>query len=161
MEYAVAIYCLSEKFFTDYPYRRYPEIAVKKSRPYSCLLLEYMDDTFICIPFRSHIRHPYAYHFRTSLRSLKNSSGLDYTKTILLRDTSYLDDRPALVDQDEYRETMKNLPRIIREITNYLTDYQDHINQTRLLHPREFQRRYGRSTLPYFESFFRDASKPL
>ena len=51
MEYIAEIHSLSAKFFTDYPHSQYPEIAVKKNRPYSCLLIEYMDDLFICIPF--------------------------------------------------------------------------------------------------------------
>ena len=44
MEYIAEIHSLSAKFFTDYPHSQYPEIAVKKNRPYSCLLIEYMDD---------------------------------------------------------------------------------------------------------------------
>jgi protein AbiQ len=156
MEYEAAIYSLSEKFFLDYPHSQYPEIAIKKTRPYSCLLIEYMDDLFICVPFRSHIRHPYAYHFRTSNRSRQSSSGLDYTKAILLKNTDYLDGRPVVVDQDEYRETMKNLPRIVGEVYRYILDYKNHINQNQYLHPREFQRRYGRSTLPYFDDFLRN-----
>ena len=77
MEYIAEIHSLSAKFFTDYPHSQYPEIAVKKNRPYSCLLIEYMDDLFICIPFRSHIRHPHAYHFKSSARSQRSQSGLD------------------------------------------------------------------------------------
>ena len=127
MEYIAEIHSLSAKFFTDYPHSQYPEIAVKKNRPYSCLLIEYMDDLFICIPFRSHIRHPHA--------------------TV-----------PALVDQDEYKETMVNLPRIVQEVFSYISDYRDDLNEVRKLHPREWQRRYGRSTLPYFESFLRNTS---
>ena len=117
MEYIAEIHSLSAKFFTDYPHSQYPEIAVKKNRPYSCLLIEYMDDLFICIPFRSHIRHPHAYHFKSSARSQRSQSGLDYTKSILIKDNAYIDATvPALVDQDEYKETMVNLPRIVQEV---------------------------------------------
>ena len=141
MEYIAEIHSLSAKFFTDYPHSQYPEIAVKKNRPYSCLLIEYMDDLFICIPFRSHIRHPHAYHFKSSARSQRSQSTV-----------------PALVDQDEYKETMVNLPRIVQEVFSYISDYRDDLNEVRKLHPREWQRRYGRSTLPYFESFLRNTS---
>ena len=113
MEYIAEIHSLSAKFFTDYPHSQYSEIAVKKNRPYSCLLIEYMDDLFICIPFRSHISHPYAYHFKSSARSQRSQ---------------------------------------------YISDYRDDLNEVRKLHPREWQRRYGRSTLPYFESFLRNTS---
>ena len=161
---ALLLICLTFKpqthateFFTDYPHSQYPEIAVKKNRPYSCLLIKYMDDLFICIPFRSHIRHPYAYHFKSSARSQRSQSGLDYTKSILIKNNAYTDTTvPALVNQDEYRETMVNLPRIVQEVFSYISDYRDDLNEVRELHPREWQRRYGRSTLPYFESFFRN-----
>ncbi len=159
MEYAAEIYNLSPQFFIDYPHSQYPEIAVKNGRPYSCLLIEYLDDLFICIPFRSHVRHPYAYHFKNSARSKRSQSGLDYTKSILINNNAYLDSvAPAIVDQDEYKETMVNLPLIVGEVFDYISDYKDDLNAVRKLHPKEWQRRYGRSTLPYFESFLRDAA---
>ena len=152
----VEIHRLSEGFFSAYPHDRYPEIPLKQTRPYACLLIEYIDGTFVCVPFRTHVRHPYAYHFRASRRSRSSCSGLDYTKSILLRDKSYLDtSAPAIVDNDEYTETMRNLPRIIEEVFRYIAGYRDHINGTCPLHPREYQRRYGRSTLPYFDIFLK------
>ncbi len=159
MEYPADIYSLSSQFYTDYPHRQYPEILVKKDRPYSCLLIAYMEDLFICIPFRSHVQHKYAYHFKTSARSLRCQSGLDYTKSVLIRNPDYLDSAaPAVVDQDEYREAMLHLPRIIREVYAYISDYKDDLNGIKKLHPREWQRRYGRSTLPYFNDFLTNAA---
>ena len=94
--------------------------------------------------------------FKSSARSQRSQSGLDYTKSILIKDNAYIDATvPALVDQDEYKETMVNLPRIVQEVFSYISDYRDDLNEVRKLHPREWQRRYGRSTLPYFESFLR------
>lgn len=157
MEYAAEIYSLSSKFYTDYPNTQYPEIAVKKGRPYSCLLVEYMDDLFICIPFRSHVRHKYAYHFKNSARSKRCQSGLDYTKIALIKNNDYLDTTtPAVVDQDEYKEAVQNLPRIVQEAYEYISDYKDDLNGVQKLHPKEWQRRYGMSTLPYFDSFLQE-----
>ena len=156
MEYLADIYSLTTQFYIDYPKSQYPEIAVKKDRPYSCLLVEYMDDIFICIPFRSHVRHKYAYHFKNSVRSQRCQSGLDYTKVVLIRNYDYLDTlTPAVVDQDEYKEAMQNLPRIVREVYDYISDYKDDLNNVKKLHPREWQRRYGMSTLPYFDDFLK------
>lgn len=156
MEYVAGIYNLSSQFYIDYPQSRYPEIAVKQGRPYSCLLIEYIDDLFICIPFRSHVKHKYAYHFRTSARSKRDRSGLDYTKVVLIKDDTYLDQTcSAVVDQDEYKETVQNLPRTVHEVYSYIADYQSDLNGTCKLHPREWQRRYGMSTLPYFDSFLK------
>ena len=53
---------------------------------------------------------------------------------------------------------MVNLPLIVGEVFDYISDYKDDLNAVRKLHPKEWQRRYGRSTLPYFESFLRDAA---
>lgn len=156
MEYLADIYSLTAQFYIDYPKSKYPEIAVKKDRPYSCLLVEYMDDIFICIPFRSHVRHKYAYHFKNSVRSQHCQSGLDYTKAVLVRNYDYLDtSTPAVVDQDEYKEAMQNLPRIVREVYEYISDYKDDLNDVKKLHPREWQRRYGMSTLPYFNNLLK------
>ena len=55
--------------------------------------------------------------FKSSARSQRSQSGLDYTKSILIKDNAYIDATvPALVDQDEYKETMVNLPRIVQEV---------------------------------------------
>lgn len=154
MEFDVEIHSLTAQFYSDYPNSKFPEIALKKGRPYSCLLIEYMDDLFICIPFRSHVRHKYAYHFRNSARSRQSESGLDYTKAVLIKNLAYIDScHPAVVDQDEYKETMQNLERIAQEAYEYISDYKKHINGEKKLHPREVERRYGRSTLPYFEEY--------
>lgn len=157
MEYIAKIYNLSSQFYTDYPHSQYPEISRKKGRAYSCLLVEYMDDLFICIPFRSYVRHKYAYHFKTSARSKQCQSGLDYTKVTLIKNNDYLDAvAPAIVDQDEYKETVQNLSRIAQEVYDYISDYKDDLNGVKKLHLKEWKRRYGMSTLPYFEEFLKD-----
>lgn len=157
MEYIAEIYNLSSQFYTDYPHSQYPEIVVKKGRAYSCLLVEYMDDLFICIPFRSHVRHKYAYHFKNSARSKQCQSGLDYTKVALIKNNDYLDvTTPAIVDQDEYKETVQNMPRIVQEVYDYISDYKDDLNGIKKLHPKEWKRRYGMSTLSYFDELLKD-----
>ena len=156
MEHIAQIYSLSPKFYVDYPSVQYPEILAKQDRPYSCLLIEYMDDLFICVPFRSHVRHKYAYHFKTSARSKRWQSGLDYTKLVLIKNNAYLNTAaPAVVDQDEYKETVLNLPRIAREVFAYISDYKNDLNGVQKLHPKEWQRRYGNSSLPYFDGFLK------
>lgn len=153
MECLAEIRNLSAKFYFVYSHSKFPEIEYKRNRPYACLLIEYLDDILICVPFRSHVRHPYAYHFKNSVRSRNNRSALDYSKSVLIKDVSYLEqNKQAVVDQDEYTEVVANLPRIAREVYKYVADYQADLNGSRKLHPREWQRRYGMSTLPYFDS---------
>jgi hypothetical protein len=54
------------------------------------------------------------------------------------------------VDQDEYSEMMHNLPTIANQATAYVDAYVRHITGAAPLHPRQFQRQYKFSTLPYF-----------
>lgn len=151
MEFDSQVYLLSSKFIQDYPSAQYPELMSKMGRPYTCLLIETHDDFFICVPFRSNIRHNNAYLFKGTARSKKSRSGLDYTKIVLIKDGDYIDSAArAIVDQDEYNEAMKNLPRIVQETNNYVDSYAGHVKGTALLHPREFERKYKFSTLPYF-----------
>lgn len=151
MDYIADIYNLSAKFYADHPHERFPEILAKQGRPYSCLLIEYMEGIFICIPFRTNVRHKYAYRFKNSARSRKYNSGLDYTKAVLVKNAEYIDlNASAVVDSDEYKEAITNLPRITKEIFSYISDYRDDLLGVNPLHPREWKRRYGMSTLPYF-----------
>ncbi|MBQ2347952.1 MAG: hypothetical protein II388_06215 [Clostridia bacterium] len=150
MDYDVDIVQLSKKFSVDYPQNKYPELMLKQGRPYSCLIIETHYGFFICIPFRSSILHNNAFIFKGSARSKKSRSGLDYSKIILIKDLDYIDNNNAVVDKDEYNETIANIPQIVRKVSKYIDDYVNHINGTRVLHTREFDRKYKYSTLSYF-----------
>lgn len=84
-EYDYQVLRMTEKFFDHYPELEYPEIMRKKLRSYSCLLIETHYEFFICIPYRTEIRHKYAYHFKKSKRSREHRSGLDFTKMIIIK----------------------------------------------------------------------------
>lgn len=156
MEYDFELCLLSPKFIQDYPLNIYPELMYKQGRPYTCLLIDSHDDYFICIPFRSFINHKNAFMFTTTIRSKKTKSGLDYSKIVIIKNVDYLNsDIPAVVDQDEYTEMIKNLPVIISEANNYIDTYIRHINKTEILHPRAFSRKYQYSTLPYFPPLYK------
>lgn len=141
---------LTDLFYYDYPNPPYIEIMKKRKRAYHCLLFETHYNYFICIPFRSEITHPYAYHFKTSKRSLAHKSGLDYTKILIIQKTEYLDCTDALIDHDEFRETMMNLEHIKKEALEFVEDYVNHIRNRKMLHSAEFKRRYTYSPLQYF-----------
>ena len=88
--------------------------------------------------------------FKETKRSLRTRSGLDYSKLVLIKDDKYLDDKKAIVDKDEYNETVKHMPRITREINQYIETYVLHVTGAKVIHPREYERKYQYSTLPYF-----------
>ena len=150
MNYINEIYLLSQKFINDYPQTKYPELMYKQGRPYNCLLIESRDNYFICIPYRSNINHNNSFMFKSTQRSLRTKSGLDYSKLTLIKDTDYLDNQKAIIDQDEYKETIVNLHTIAEEVNDYISDYTNHIEGIKTLHPKAFARKYQFSTLPYF-----------
>ena len=141
---------LTDAFYSDYPDPPYSEILTKGSRPYSCLLLQSHYDYFICIPYRSHITHKYAFFFRTSRRSNKSKSGLDYSKISIIKKLEYLTSKDAVIDADEYTETRLFIKKIEKDAIAYVDDYVNHISGKECLTEKEFERRYGYSTLKYF-----------
>lgn len=151
MDYLSQVYLLSSQFIQDYPASTYPELMHKQGRPYTCLLIDSHDGYFICVPFRSSINHRNAYFFKGTARSQRTKSGLDYSKIVIISDPAYIDSSTAaVVDQDEYNEMMTNLPQIVKEALSYVDTYIAHINGTALLHPKQFARQYGFTTLAYF-----------
>lgn len=91
-----------------------------------------------------------AYHFRYSKRSKKHKSGLDYTKIIIVGQNEYLDTKDAIIDNDEYNETIRNFEKIKREVLKYVEDYMNHVQGKKAISEKEFERKYKYSTLKYF-----------
>ena len=143
---------LTESFYNAYPNPPYSEILKKKQRSYNCLLFQTHYDYFICIPYRSEINHKYAFHFTDTFRSRTHKSGLDYSKIVIITKTDYIDVSGAIIDKDEFNETMVNLERIKKEALDFVEDYVAHMNGIRLLHKKEFDRRYRFSPLKYFHN---------
>ena len=142
---------LTKQFYDDYPNPPYKEIVRKDTRPYNCLLIQSCYEYFICIPYRSHIKHRYAYKFKNSIRSKRTDSGLDYSKIVIVKNTSYIDGMDAIVDKDEYNETRANIEYIKKDSQLYINDYVEHlIGKSEKYDAKEFARIYRYSTLQYF-----------
>lgn len=142
---------LTQQFYVDYPDPPYKEIVRKGNRPYNCLLLQSNYGYYICIPYRSHINHKYAYMFKNSIRSQRTNSGLDYSKIIIITDGKYLGVSDAVVDQDEYNETRNNIEYIKNDARKYVDNYVNHLlGKSTKYDKKEFQRIYKYSTLQYF-----------
>lgn len=149
MGFSVKVLRLTQKFYLNYPKAKYPELMEKQARAYACLLID-CRDYYISIPYRSNVLHKNAYHFRRSQRSINNKSGLDYSKIAIIKNPDYIEKVPAVIDQDEYNETMININKIVNDAVNYVDTYIKHTTGKKTLHPREYARQYGYSTLPYF-----------
>ncbi len=141
---------LTPMFYEKYLTASHNEILQKNNRAYNCLLFQTHYDYFIAVPYRSEIAHKYAYHFRYSKRSIKHKSGLDYTKIVILDNTEYLDNKDAVIDKDEYNETIRNFEIIKEQVLHYVEDYIAYQRGLKTINEKEFQRRYRFSTLKYF-----------
>ncbi len=120
MEFDYQVLRLSEYFYNDYDNDQYPEMMLKNSRAYNCLLIDLHYDYFLCIPFRTEVRHRNAYRFKKSKRSRNHQSGLDYSKILIICDLEYLESEDAIVDSDEYHEMVENITRIARQADRYV-----------------------------------------
>lgn len=144
---------LTAKFYTDYPNPPYKEILEKENRPYNCLLIQSHYGYFICIPYRSNIKHKYAFKFKNSTRSKKTRSGLDYSKMVIITKNEYIGISNAIIDQDEFKETRDNIEYIKNDVQKYIDDYVAGISGDTTIYDRvEFKRIYEYSTLPYFHN---------
>ena len=150
-EFDYQVLNLTQKFYTDYPDPPYKEIVRKNSRPYNCLLIQSHYGYFICIPYRSHIRHKYSFMCKNSIRSKRAKSGLDYSKIVIVADSNYIGQTDAIVDKDEYNETRNNIEYIKNDAQEYVDDYVNYLsgNSTKY-DKKEFERIYQYSTLQYF-----------
>lgn len=150
LKYEQTLYTLTGDFYTNYPNHSFPEVlSPHGNRTYNCFIVEYKD-YFICIPFRTNMRHKNGYRFRNTKRSRNAKSGLDYSKMVIIKDSSYLDTSNAIVDNDEYNEAMQQSRRIISEAVAYLDKYINHNKNIIKLNPKDYKKKYSYSTLSYF-----------
>ncbi len=143
------IYTLSDIFYSTYNAQEYPEILNKEDRPYSCLLIETIWDFFICIPYRTDIRHKQAYKFKSTARARYHESGLDYSKMVIIKKLEYIGEK-TIIDQDEFKETRDNIEIIAKEALAYLDTYIKHQQGVNVLAQTMFERKYKYSSLQYF-----------
>ena len=124
----------------------------KTGRAYHCLLLQTRYDYFVCIPFRTEMRHENGYKFKRSQRSRRHQSGLDFSKMVIVQNGIFLDKREGVIDHDEYIELIREMDRIVRMADRYIDDYCRHISGQRKMDAAEFNRKYRFSTLKYFHA---------
>lgn len=117
---------------------------LKDKRPYGCLLIKTHNDYYNCVPFRSHIHHKNAFLFKNTERSKTDSSGLDYSKTVLIRPEDY--DKylieNAVVDTDEYKAVRMNIYKIEKQISKYIEGYVKSVSDFENADKKSFERKY-------------------
>ena len=150
MDYDYQILKLTKKFYDTHKAEQYPELLLKNSRSYNCLFIDLYDDYYICVPYRTDIRHKNAYKFTHSRRSRQHQSGLDYTKIVIAKDSAFLGTESSVIDDDEYKETVENMERIVSEVIKFINAYLMHHTGVQKLNPKQYERKYKYSSLQYF-----------
>lgn len=119
---------LSESFYRDHPSPPFRELEQKQNRPYIVFLIE-LEGHRWAIPFRSHIRHRYAF-----FTDPENRCGIDYSKAVVVDKPEYIDEkaRPHL-RQNEYETLRGNEHTVQMGFEKYLKLYKKAVHSG---HPR-------------------------
>lgn len=131
---------LSENFYSTYA--NCTELLKKENRPYACLTLE-VDGLLFAIPFRHHIRHPYAFH-------TIGEAGIDFTKAVVISNPDYLSADAPTIDSKEFAILKRNENKIRYDFSKYIRQYK------RAMKHRDNPRNASilkYSSLQYFEDF--------
>ena len=123
----------------------YPEFENKATRPFVVFLIRIENHTF-AIPFRTNMNHKYGYKFNDTNLYTRSSTGLDFTKAVLVDNQKLLGEK-AKVDYKEYKELEKKYYFIRKQFANYYCNYKNYLKNE--LNDRQ-SAAYKYSTLKYF-----------
>ena len=99
-------------------------LSDKDGRPYLTLVIECKDKMF-AIPFRTNLKHKFAFYFYTSERKddqQKGQPGIDYTKAVIIQESDI--ELNSAVDKKEWLELKRNINTIIREFQEYVQAFK-------------------------------------
>ncbi len=139
---------LSTQFFLDFPKKLYPEIEEKENRPYIILVCTINGIKF-GLPLRTNIKHNYCYKFKRTTRNTKSSTGIDFSKAVVLNNSNHIGNTTT-IDSKEYIELDKNIVFIISKFKQYVNSYIDYKKSNQYDKNKDFKYKY--STLQYFHN---------
>lgn len=138
---------LSARFYNSYPELSFPEILHKTDRPYLVLLITIANNKF-ALPFRTNIRHNSCYKFKSTTRKTNSSTGIDFSKAVIVNNPDYLDS-PSRINEKEYTELLINFHRIESKFKTYLNNYINYANGKLSV----FEvKKYAYSSMKYFHT---------
>lgn len=136
---------LSDKFYEDFPHEKYPQMEIKKNRPYAHVQVEVYNQLF-CIPLRSNVDHPHAY-----FTNKRERCGVDYSKAVIINDAKYIDDKTRVfLRQNEYNKLKGKDFIIKRQFLEYVELYKQAKIDDTVSHREDILKF---STLQYFEEY--------
>lgn len=136
---------LTAEFYQRYNSTDYPEIENKDCRPYMVMLVK-IENNIFAIPFRTNVKHNNCYKFKNSTRPTDTVTGLDYTKAVIVNDSTYIG-AEARINDREYTELNDRYGFILNQFRSYVKGYIDFINGEKSYYNIK---RYRYTTLQYF-----------
>ena len=114
-----------------------PEIEVNSNQ-----LIE-LNGLLFAVPFRHHIRHPYAFH-------TIGEAGLDFTKAVIITDMLFLSDDTPSIESKEFAIIKRNEQKLRYELSKYVNQYKRAMKHR--TNPRS-KNILKYSALKYFENY--------
>lgn len=135
---------LSDKFYTDFPHKDYPEIEQKRYRPYIQVLM-LINNTQFAIPLRSNITHPHVLW-----TDKDNKCGVDFTKAVVITSKDYIDNTTIPhIRENEFNALRGKAYKIKQKMEKYIKDYK----KAKVKDDSISKNLVAKSTLQYFEEY--------
>lgn len=142
-----SINLLSKNFYNDYVCNIYTEMELKPSRPFLVFIIK-VDNHNFAIPFRTNIKHPYCYKFKNTSRNTNSSTGLDFSKAVLVDNPNYIGPK-ANIDKQEFKELNSKFKFISTKFERFYNKYKKIMNNPST-YPTEYFSLKKYSTLKYY-----------
>ncbi len=113
---------LSDKFYQKHAAHK--EILQKYGRPY-CIIVIQIDGINIGIPFRSYIKHQYAFFTELKQPDKQARAGLDYTKSVVLDMEEDISDVRAVIRREDYKALLGREYRVTTGFLKFLKRYKE------------------------------------
>ncbi|MCY6354742.1 type III toxin-antitoxin system TenpIN family toxin [Clostridium sp. ZS2-4] len=133
---------LTQQFYSDYMHCT--EIEKKINRPYIMFKVT-IDEIDYAVPLRSNINHKYVYW-----TDKENNCGLDFSKTVIITDSNYIDTSTNPYIRPNEFKTLKGKQHIIKKkLSKYIKDYKKALQHLEAKHNETL---CNYSTLQYFHT---------
>ena len=121
--------CLNSNFYNKYLDKE--EILKKQNRPYVIFVVN-INNIDWAIPFRSNIRHKYAY-----MTDKTNNNGIDFTKAVVIDINNDIDSQNVQIRQVEFN-MIKGKEHVIKnDFQNFLKRFEKAINKPEISEHRK------------------------
>ena len=121
--------CLNSNFYNKYSHKE--EILKKQNRPYVIFVVN-INNIDWAIPFRSNIRHKYAY-----MTDKTNNNGIDFTKAVVIDINNDIDSQNVQIRQVEFNKIKGKEHVIKNDFQNFLKRFEKAINKPEISEHRK------------------------